>query len=85
MTIIEYGMLLPILFALLCLVARRNLFCLFIGGMVWLQTSVVVSAYRGGMGATNRNEAAVVGLLAVILATLAVLRLIQRRDKSSPR
>lgn len=73
----------PTLFAMLCLFARRNFFCMYISLMIWLQSVVVTSAWRPHFGLGDRSQITFVCILLVILCFAAVLRF--SRNKTSVR
>ena len=64
----------PTLFAMLCLFARRNFFCMYISLMIWLQSVVVTAAWRPHFSLGDRTQISFVCILLVILCFAAVLR-----------
>jgi hypothetical protein len=73
---------LPTLFALIALAARRNIYCMYIAIMVWLQSVVVTAASRSNFGNAERYKITFVCLYALILCFSIVLSfLIKKRRR----
>lgn len=72
---------LPTLFALICLASRRNIYCLYISLMVWLQSVVVTSAHRSILKDVDRYQITFVCLFILVLCFSIILSFLIRKRR----
>lgn len=71
----------PSLFAMVCLFTRRNIFCMYLAIMVWLQSVIVTAAHRQMFGEAERSRITFVCLFAVVLCFAVVLSFLIRKRR----
>jgi hypothetical protein len=72
----------PTLFAMVCLFTRRNIFCMYMAIMVWLQSVIVTSAHRPMFGTPERHRITFICIFITVLCFAAVLSfLVQKRRR----
>jgi hypothetical protein len=69
----------PTLFALVCLFTRRNIFCMYLAVMVWLQSVIVTASHRKMFGLLERERITFVCLFVAVLSFAAVLSFLLRK------
>lgn len=72
---------LPTLFALICLSTRRNIYCLYLSIMVWLQSVVVTSSHRKIFGSVDRYQITFVCLFVLVLCFSIILSFLIRKRR----
>ncbi len=71
----------PSLFALVCLFARRNLFCMYLAILVWLQSVVVTASHQPMFGATARERISFVAILVLVMSFAVILSFVLRKRR----
>jgi NADH:ubiquinone oxidoreductase subunit K len=72
---------LPTLFALIALATRRNIYCLYIAIMVWLQSVIVTAANRSIFSDIDRYRITFVCLFVLVLSFAVVLSFLIRKRR----
>ena len=74
----------PTLFAMICLFTRRNIFCMYLAIMVWLQSVITTSARLGIFGGAQRERITFVCIFVTVLSFAVVLSyLLGKRRRSA--
>jgi len=71
----------PSLFAMICLFTRRNIFCMYLALMVWLQSVIVTSAHRKMFGLLERERITFVCIFVAVLCFTVVLSFMIRKRR----
>lgn len=74
----------PTLFAMVCLFTRRNIFCMYLAIMVWLQSVIVTSAHRPMFGLVERHRITFICIFIAVLSFAAVLSFLVQKRRRSP-
>lgn len=71
----------PTLFAMICLFTRRNIFCMYLAIMVWLQSVIVTSTHRPMFGSAEREKITFVCLLVLVFCFAIVLSFLLKKRR----
>lgn len=71
----------PTLFAMICLFTRRNIFCMYLAIMVWLQSVIVTAAHRPMFTNLERQRITFVCLFIAVLSFAVVLSFMLRKRR----
>lgn len=74
----------PSLFAMVCLFMRRNIFCMYVAIMVWLQSVIVTAAHRPMFGTVERHRITFICIFIAVLSFAVVLSFLMRKRRRSP-
>ncbi len=71
----------PSLFAMICLFTRRNIYCMYIAIMIWLQSVIVTSSYRPMFGVGERERITFICIFVTVLCFSVVLTFMLKKRR----
>lgn len=77
----ELFLFVPSLFAMICLFTRRNIYCMYLAIMVWLQSVIVTSSYRPMFTGSERERITFICIFATVLCFSVVLTFMLKKRR----
>ncbi len=71
----------PSLFAMICLFTRRNIYCMYIAIMIWLQSVIVTSSYRSMFVVGERERITFICIFVTVLCFSVVLTFMLKKRR----
>lgn len=71
----------PSLFAMICLFTRRNIYCMYLAIMVWLQSVIVTASYRPMFAGSERERITFICIFVTVLCFSVVLTFMLKKRR----